>query len=43
MLNYQDLINDLINSNYLIQVFHYAQELFEGMKAYRGADDQVNF
>ncbi len=23
------------------QVLHYAQELFEGMKAYRGVDDQI--
>ena len=23
------------------QVFHYAQELYEGMKAYRGVDGQV--
>jgi branched-subunit amino acid aminotransferase/4-amino-4-deoxychorismate lyase len=23
-------------------VLHYAQELFEGMKAYRGVDDQVS-
>ena len=25
----------------LMQVLHYAQELFEGMKAYRGVDDDI--
>jgi len=25
------------------QVLHYAQELFEGMKAYRGVDDKIRF
>jgi len=24
-----------------LQVLHYAQELFEGMKAYRGVDDKI--
>ena len=26
---------------YLNQVLHYAQELFEGMKAYRGVDNEI--
>ena len=25
------------------QVLHYAQELFEGMKAYRGVDDEIRY
>ena len=32
-----------INTTHCLQVLHYAQELFEGMKAYRGVDDQVTF
>ena len=28
-------------SIWLYQVLHYAQELFEGMKAYRGVDDRI--
>jgi len=26
-----------------LQVLHYAQELFEGMKAYRGVDGKIRF
>ena len=32
---------DICISIWLYQVLHYAQELFEGMKAYRGVDDRI--
>ena len=34
MRNFQNFEN-------ILQVLHYAQELFEGMKAYRGVDDKI--
>ena len=30
-----------ITGNISLQVLHYAQELFEGMKAYRGVDGKI--
>ena len=30
-----------ITRKYSLQVLHYAQELFEGMKAYRGVDGKI--